>query len=207
MDEKLLSKLKKIDHLIVQMIFKNCNNTKERQPSRTQAKILDMLINSNGEISQKEIGERFWHEKNGLLLADNIETLQNENGENENLNLTYAVRDGIISHCGEVDFNSLQPRKEPIDLDTIDKPNQYPPFTWEACIVKIADKIAYLGRDLEDAQRLSILQKEHIDELQHIQSQYFGKTLKSSTNTALIHSFCVEKKNSFYYNCYYTNSN
>lgn len=58
MDEKLLSKLKKIDHLIVQMIFKNCNNTKNRQPSRTQAKILDMLINSNGEISQKEIEEK-----------------------------------------------------------------------------------------------------------------------------------------------------
>lgn len=58
MDEKLLSKLKKIDHLIVQMIFKNCNNTQNRQPSRTQAKILDMLINSNGEISQKEIEEK-----------------------------------------------------------------------------------------------------------------------------------------------------
>lgn len=144
------------------------------------------------QLAQKYYQGSFWHEKNGLLLADNIETLQNENGENENLNLTYAVRDGIISHCGEVDFNSLQLRKEPIDLDTIDKPNQYPPFTWEACIVKIADKIAYLGRDLEDAQRLSILQKEHINELQHIQSQYFGKTLKSSTNTALIHSFCVD---------------
>lgn len=58
MDKKLLSKLKKIDHLIVQMIFKNCNNTQNRQPSRTQAKILDMLINSNGEISQKEIEEK-----------------------------------------------------------------------------------------------------------------------------------------------------
>ena len=58
MDEKLLYKLKKIDHLIVQMIFKNCNNTQNRQPSRTQAKILDMLINSNGEISQKEIEEK-----------------------------------------------------------------------------------------------------------------------------------------------------
>lgn len=58
MDEKLLYKLKKIDHLIVQMIFKNCNNTQNRQPSRTQAKILDMLINSNGKISQKEIEEK-----------------------------------------------------------------------------------------------------------------------------------------------------
>ena len=58
MEEKLLSKLKKVDHLIIQMIFKNCNNLPKRQPSRTQARILDMLINSNGKISQKEIEEK-----------------------------------------------------------------------------------------------------------------------------------------------------
>ena len=59
MEEKLLSKLKKVDHLIIQMIFKNTNHTiPNKHPSRTQAEILDMIINSNGEIQQKDIEEK-----------------------------------------------------------------------------------------------------------------------------------------------------
>jgi DNA-binding MarR family transcriptional regulator len=59
MEEKLLSKLKKVDHLIIQMIFKNTNNKlPNKHPSRTQAQILDMLINSNGEIQKKDIEEK-----------------------------------------------------------------------------------------------------------------------------------------------------
>jgi len=73
------------------------------------------------------------------------------------LNLTYAVRDGIISHCGEIDENKLRPREEFIDLDDYTKPNKYAPYTWEACVVKVADKISYLGRDIEDAITLGIL--------------------------------------------------
>ena len=73
------------------------------------------------------------------------------------MNLTYAVRDGIISHCGEIDENKLRPREEFIDLDEYTKPNEYAPYTWEACVVKVADKISYLGRDIEDAITLGIL--------------------------------------------------
>ena len=51
--------------------------------------------------------EAFWHERNGLNFVDNIELLTNVNNEEKNLNLTYAVRDGIISHCGEIDEISL----------------------------------------------------------------------------------------------------
>ena len=51
----------------------------------------------------------FWHEKNSLRMVDLLETLPNYNGEHENLNLTYAVRDGIVCHCGEVDENCLKP--------------------------------------------------------------------------------------------------
>ena len=32
-----------------------------------------------------------------------IETLSDAEGNERSLNLTYAVRDGIICHCGEVD--------------------------------------------------------------------------------------------------------
>ena len=41
--------------------------------------------------------------KNGLRFVDKIELLEDNYKKNKNLDLTYAVRDGIISHCGEVD--------------------------------------------------------------------------------------------------------
>ena len=102
--------------------------------------------------------EAFWHERNGLNFVYNIELLTNVNNEEKNLNLTYAVRDGIISHCGEIDEISLKPRTEFIDLEKdYIKLNQYSPYTWEGCVVKISDKISYLGRDIEDAISMGIL--------------------------------------------------
>jgi dGTPase len=119
------------------------------------------------EISLRDIGESFWHEKNGLDMVEKIELLEDPNGDKQNLNLTYAVRDGIISHCGEIDENKLKPRSEFIDLKEYTKPNQYAPYTWEGCVVKIADKISYLGRDIADAITLGILDKD-LDELNTI---------------------------------------
>ena len=97
-------------------------------------------------IVKDNLGESFWHEKNGLRVVDKLELLQDNKGVLTNLNLTYAVRDGIICHCGEVDENGILPRKENIDLNTIRTPGEVQPFTWEGCVVKISDKIAYLGR-------------------------------------------------------------
>jgi len=149
----------------------------------------------NGEtllsrILQHETGERFWHEQNGLRSVDSVETLAGPDGKERNLNLTYAVRDGIISHCGEVNENALFPREEAVGLDSIEKPNQYPPFTWEGCIVKISDKISYLGRDIEDALLLNILGADQIKELKKI----LKDTVKTSNvgelnNTVLMHDF------------------
>ena len=99
---------------------------------------------------RKELGmDAFWHERNSLRIIEDIELLEDNNKNYQNLNLTYAVRDGIISHCGEVDENGIMPRKEKIDLDTFETSGQYQAYTWEGCVVKIADKIAYLGRSEE----------------------------------------------------------
>ena len=119
------------------------------------------------EISQKEIGSSFWHEKNGVEVVDKIELLKDNLENKQNLNLTYAVRDGIISHCGEIDENNLKPREEAINLNEYKYPNQFKPYTWEGCVVKIADKISYLGRDMEDAIRIGIL-NEKLDELRQM---------------------------------------
>lgn len=119
------------------------------------------------EISKRDIGQTFWHEQNGMEIVDKIILLEDDKQNIQNLNLTYAVRDGIISHCGEIDENRLKPREEYIDLNDYKFPNQYNPYTWEGCVVKMADKIAYLGRDIQDAITLGILD-EHLKELHEL---------------------------------------
>ncbi len=94
------------------------------------------------ELTQKTGG--FIHEVHGLRVVDKI----TRNGKG--LNLTYAVRDGIISHCGEDFQKSLRPEQEYRDLESLTT-RQSGPTTYEGCVVRIADKIAYLGRDIEDA--------------------------------------------------------
>ena len=133
-------------------------------------------------ISQKALHTTFWHEKNGLNIVDNIETLENSEKFKENLNLTYGVRDGIISHCGEIDENGLKPRDEFIDLNKYEHPNQYAPYTWEACVVKVADKISYIGRDIEDAITVGILD-EHLEELKDL--------LKDSKNAKINNTIII----------------
>ena len=134
------------------------------------------------EISKRDLHSPFWHEKNGLDFVDFIELLENQDRFKENLNLTYGVRDGIISHCGEIDENGLKPRTEYIDLSEYSYPNQYNPYTWEACCVKIADKISYIGRDIEDAITLGIL-NEHLVDLDNLLNSFGDKKLN---NTVLI---------------------
>lgn len=117
------------------------------------------------EIAKKYGLDRFWHEKNSLHFVDDIELLEDNNHYQHNLNLTYAIRDGIISHCGEMNQKFIQKRDEYIDLDKYIYAGQFNPWTYEGCVVKMSDKIAYLARDIEDALRLNILTQEKVDEL------------------------------------------
>ena len=119
------------------------------------------------DISKREINKIFWHEKNGMEMVDKIILLEDDKQNLQNLNLTYAVKDGIISHCGEIDENCIKPRAEYINLNEYTFPNEYNPYTWEGCVVKIADKIAYLGRDIQDAITLGMLD-DHLEELHEL---------------------------------------
>ena len=141
-------------------------------------------------ICQSELRGRFWHERNGLRLVDDVELLENNNGVYWNLNLTYAVRDGIISHCGELDNNMVFPRNEAIDLkEKFVSPGQYEPYTWEGCVVKIADKIAYLGRDIEDAIALGILDSDDVKDLQERTRERGDEAINTSV---IMHNMIID---------------
>ncbi len=109
------------------------------------------------KLCEKYLGHTFWHEQNGLRFVDKIVLLEDNYRISRNLNLTYAVRDGIISHCGEVDENGIFPRDINIAIDDFDEAGKFQAVTWEGCVVKLADKIAYVGRDIEDAINLGFL--------------------------------------------------
>ena len=141
------------------------------------------------EIAKRDIKETFWHEKNGLEMVDKIELLEDPNKNLQNLDLTYAVRDGIISHCGEIDENHLKPRENFVDLNEYQYSNQYAPYTWEACVVKIADKISYLGRDIADAITLGILTEENIKELYQLLNH---DKLEVINNTVIINDLIYD---------------
>lgn len=91
----------------------------------------------------KKIGG-FIHEVHGLRVVDHI------TNSGQGLNLTYAVRDGIVSHCGEDFKQFLKPTSDIKNLKDICT-RQSAPVTYEGCVVRVSDIIAYLGRDIEDA--------------------------------------------------------
>ena len=141
------------------------------------------------KLSREYLDTTFFHEKNGLRFADHIELLEDAYRFWRNMNLTYAVRDGIISHCGEVDENGIRPRKELIDLNLFTEVGQYQPATWEGCVVKISDKIAYLGRDIGDARRLHFLSDADLAELSEIGR---ANSSKAVNTTALINGMIYD---------------
>lgn len=86
----------------------------------------------------------FIHEIHGLRVVDKL------GNRGKSLNLTWGVRDGIICHCGESLDKDMEPRNQDLELDDITT-KEYLPASYEGCVARMADRIAYLGRDLEDA--------------------------------------------------------
>ena len=119
-------------------------------------------------ISEREYKEKFWHAKNGLHFVDDLELLKDYNGIKKNLDLTYAVRDGIISHSGEPDRRGVKPREEAIDLKKFKNSGEFNPYTWEGCVVKLADNISYLGRDIEDAIHMNLLTEKEVEKFDKV---------------------------------------
>jgi dGTPase len=100
-------------------------------------------------------GNAFVHEVNSYRV---IEHLAN-NGKG--LNLTYAVKDGIISHNGESFEQYLEPDIITKNLELV-MDRKVKPSSYEGCIVRFSDKIAYLGRDIEDAITAGFINRSDI---------------------------------------------
>jgi len=109
----------------------------------------------------KDLMPEFSHEVYGLRVVDRI---AKRDRESPGLDLTWEVRDGIISHCGE-DFASckLEPGSKDKNLERIKtKEDAGNPATLEGCIVRLIDKIAYVGKDIEDAIEADIIKEDEI---------------------------------------------
>ena len=102
---------------------------------------------------QNDASQTFAHEIHSLRVVDKLAFRPST--QERGLNLTYEVRDGIVCHCGESSEQYLEPRpKAGRALESL-KTRGLMPFTIEGCVVRLVDRIAYAGRDYEDA--LSVL--------------------------------------------------
>ncbi len=142
------------------------------------------------EISEKYGLEPFWHERNSLHFVDDIEVLEDDYHHFYNLDLTYAIRDGIIAHCGEMQQEIIRPRDEVIDLkhDFL-RPGMYEPFSYEGCVVKMSDKTAYLARDIEDALRLHIITEQEVNSLRDELNALGGYQFNAINNGSIVNYF------------------
>ena len=98
---------------------------------------------------------RFAHNVESIRFLDQI----------EDQDLTLQVLDGILCHNGESNDLRISPQPCQGWAEFDDKVAGYargdrmdPPATLEGCVVKFADTIAYIGRDLQDAQEVGLIE-------------------------------------------------
>ena len=116
------------------------------------------------ELCQKAGIGTFLHNVQSIQFLDRVER------KGQGWNLCLQTLDGILCHDGEIHNRRLAPNPAK-DFTTFEaevaakKTNPdflLIPMTTEGCVVRMADTIAYIGRDLEDAIRLGILDRRDI---------------------------------------------
>jgi len=116
------------------------------------------------ELSRAHGLGHFTHNVQGVRFLDKIER------KGRGWNLTLQVLDGILCHDGEVHAQALHPRpeksfaalEEEMTLRESNPLAEIWPMTLEGCVVRMADTISYVGRDIEDAIRLGIVSRDDI---------------------------------------------
>jgi dGTPase len=123
----------------------------------------------DGECYLSELCEKygigsFQHNVQSVQFLDKVER------KGMGWNLCLQTLDGILCHDGEVHDQLLEPVTEKT-FDTLDRELKakksdprsiLTPMTLEGCVVRIADTIAYIGRDIEDAIRLNLIDRSEL---------------------------------------------
>jgi len=128
----------------------------------------------------------FLHSIQGVWFLDRLEK------QGRGLNLSLQVLDGILCHDGETHLERLSPQGDKtfaslsaeIDAKLADPEASLKPMTLEGCVVRLADTISYIGRDLEDAITLNLVRRE---ELPPEVAQKLGRT-----NGAIVYSLVTD---------------
>ena len=104
--------------------------------------------------------------------AQSVRFLMELEGGGKGLNLTLQVLDGILTHNGEIVNERLVPDSgkdwprffaeyEACFQDPAYSKQIYP-MTLEGCVVRVADLIAYIGRDIEDAIVVGLIKRSDL---------------------------------------------
>lgn len=120
---------------------------------------LDRLAKQHGLAS-------FQHNLQSIRFLEYIEQRAGFHG----CNLTVQVLDGILCHDGEAHNSGLSPVGEQsfaeFDRKVRDKYHKpmtsLRPMTMEGCVVRLADTLSYIGRDIEDAILLGLIRREDL---------------------------------------------
>ena len=110
------------------------------------------------ELLYNETGRHFSHNAHSVRVLDKLFAR----------NITLQTLDGILCHNGEFEQREYRPERgkdfESFDTETEacctggeSAVKQLVPSTLEACVVRICDMIAYLGKDRQDARRAKII--------------------------------------------------
>jgi len=108
-----------------------------------------------------------------LHNIQSVRFLQEIERKGKGWNLSLQVLDGILSHDGELHSQALEPKKDKsfhVLDDEMRRKGADPsldlwPMTMEGCVVRMADTISYIGRDIEDAIRLGLITRGDIPEV------------------------------------------
>jgi dGTPase len=106
----------------------------------------------------------FHHNVQSIQFLDRVER------KGRGWNLCLQTLDGILCHDGEVHDRQLRPDASKTferlaeELQRkIHEPNtELTPMTLEGCVVRMADTISYIGRDIEDAIRLNMIRRSDL---------------------------------------------
>ncbi len=119
------------------------------------------------EICQNNDIGPFYHNLQSVQFLEKVER------KGIGWNLCLQTIDGILCHDGEMHSERLLPEsgKTFVEFDRqiaakrTDPQTALIPMTLEGCLVRMADTVSYVGRDIEDAIRLGLVQRSDIPRL------------------------------------------